>query len=270
MAGSAINALDDEERDQLREPDDQEEQFGTRSVSERLAQAWHHGFVTMLRDLAPWLLIGLVLAAGIGAALPAGWIAENIGTGFWPKIAMLFVGVPLYICATASTPFAWALVAAGLSPGAAIVLLLAGPATNVATMTWVIKDLGVKSLVVYVVTISLIALGAGVLFDAFFANTVTIAPAAESQVHGGGVWGLAQSMSAGAFAAALAWAVVTRYAPRGADSGAGGSCCSSDPGDTSASCCGSGPSDVQLTIGSCCGSAAPEPPSGSCFGNDHA
>ncbi|MEM9372212.1 MAG: permease, partial [Planctomycetota bacterium] len=102
VAGSAINALDDEEHDQLPEPDDQEEQFGTRSVSERLAEAWHHGFVTMLRDLAPWLLIGLTLAALISAALPAGWVAEHVGTGLWPKIAMLFVGVPLYICATAS------------------------------------------------------------------------------------------------------------------------------------------------------------------------
>ncbi len=269
VAGSAINALDQEEGDPGSAVGHEEEQDGSCSLRERLGLAWEHGFVTMLRDLAPWLAIGLILAALISAALPSGWIGEHVGTGLWPKVAMLFVGVPLYICATASTPFAWALVAAGLSPGAAIVLLLAGPATNVATMSWVIKDLGVRSLAVYVVTISLIALGAGVLFDAFFAGMVTVAPSGGEHAHGGGAWGLAQAMGAGAISAGLVWALCSRYWPSRADR-AGGACCAGGQNSQAASCCGSGQSDAELTIGGCCGSGAQKPASGACCGNDPA
>lgn len=274
VAGSAINALDEEDGDQGSAISHQGGEGEPKSVKEKLGDAWHHGFVTMLRDLAPWLVIGLILAAVISAALPSGWIAENVGTGLWPKVAMLFVGVPLYICATSSTPLAWSLVAAGLSPGAAIVLLLAGPATNVATMSWVIKDLGVRSLVVYVVTISLIALGAGILFDAFFAEHVAIASRGTEHAHGGGAWGLVQAMGAGAISAGLLWALVTRYWPTKPGQTAGGSCCATEPGTPAASCCGTGQSDVQLTIKSCCDSDAADPSpglsSGSCCGNDRA
>ena len=122
----------------------------------------------MLVDLAIWLSIGLVMAAIIGAAVPPGWFEEHIGSGIITKLVMLMVGIPLYICATSSTPLAFSLVVAGLSPGAALVLLLSGPATNVATMSWLLKDLGVKALVIYLATIAVIALGAGIIFDQFF------------------------------------------------------------------------------------------------------
>ncbi|RMH24943.1 MAG: hypothetical protein D6692_12025 [Planctomycetota bacterium] len=223
-----------------------------------MGDAWHHGFVTMLVDLAPWLALGLVLAAAVGAAVPAGWIAENVGTGLWPKVAMLFVGIPLYICATSSTPLAWSLVAAGLSPGAAIVLLLSGPATNMATMGWVIKDLGVKALVVYLLAIAAVSLGAGVVFDAYFADMVRIAPAAGAHEHGGSIWGLVQMMGAGAFSAGLVWALWVRVRPAKqakaccASAPASGSCCAGEP--KKASCCSSGAkADVPLPLGGCCG-----------------
>ncbi len=262
IAGVAINvvegAVEGEEGDQPSAIRDQQEEEGEqKSVGEKLGVAWHHGFVTMLVDLAPWLAVGLVLAAAIGAAVPAGWIAEHVGTGLWPKVAMLFVGIPLYICATSSTPLAWSLVAAGLSPGAAIVLLLSGPATNVATMSWVIKDLGVKALVVYLLAIAAVSLGAGVLFDAYFAGMVTIAPAAGAHEHAGSAWGLVQMMGAGAFSAGLVWALWVRVRPaRGAASccasDAAGSCCAAEP--KQASCCSSGAkADVPLALGGCCG-----------------
>lgn len=249
IAGVAINAVEGEERDQPSAIRDQQEEEGeAKSVGERLGEAWHHGFVTMLVDLAPWLAVGLVLAAAIGAAVPAGWIAENVGTGLWPKVAMLFVGIPLYICATSSTPLAWSLVAAGLSPGAAIVLLLSGPATNVATMSWVIKDLGVKSLVVYLLAIAAVSLGAGVVFDAYFADMVTIAPAAGAHEHAGSLWGLVQMMGAGAFSAGLVWALWVRVRPAKEAK----ACCASEP--KQASCCSSwAKADVPLALGGCCG-----------------
>jgi len=131
-------------------------------------EAFRHGFGIMLVDLAIWLSIGLIMAAVIGAAVPPGWFEEHIGSGIITKLVMLLVGIPLYICATSSTPLAFSLVVAGLSPGAALVLLLSGPATNVATMSWLIKDLGIKALVIYLAVIAGVALAAGMIFDQFF------------------------------------------------------------------------------------------------------
>ena len=201
-----------------------------------------HGFGTMLIDLAVWLTIGLLLAALIGALGPEEWIAEHVGTGILPKLIMLLVGIPLYICATSSTPLAWSLVAAGLSPGAALVMLLSGPATNVATMSWLIKDLGMRALVIYLGVIAAVALAAGIIFDAFFTRFVHIASAAEMHNHAGSFG--PKEIAAILFVLLMAWALgmkareymnkkgwgTTSPAP------AGGSCCSSKPTGSSCGC----------------------------------
>lgn len=143
-----------------------------------------YGFGVMLVDLVVWLAVGLLMAAAIGAIVPDGWIEEHVGQGIVPMLVMLVVGIPLYICATSSTPLAFGLVAAGLSPGAALVLLLSGPATNVATMSWLLKDLGTKALGIYLAVIALVALGSGMLFDLFFQRFVTLADLAHDHEHG--------------------------------------------------------------------------------------
>ncbi|MDF1809210.1 MAG: SO_0444 family Cu/Zn efflux transporter [Phycisphaerales bacterium] len=145
------------------------------TLGEKFKIGFKHGFGTMLIDLAGWLTFGLILAAFIAAVVPQDWIGTHLGTGILPKLIMLLVGIPLYICATSSTPLAWSLVAAGLSPGAALVMLLSGPATNVATMSWLIKDLGIRALIIYLTTIAGVAMVAGILFDAFFTRFVHIA-----------------------------------------------------------------------------------------------
>ena len=204
--------------------------------------AFKHGFGTMLIDLAGWLTIGILLAAVIGAFVPESFFTEYAGDGITAKLVMLVVGIPLYICATSSTPLAWSLVAAGLSPGAALVLLLSGPATNAATMSWLIKDLGVRALVIYLSVIAAIALGAGILFDAAFAQFVQVATAAELHEHASG-FGIKQ-IAAIAFIVLLAWALGMKM--RGymnkkgwgttAPAASGGSCCSKNPTESSCAC----------------------------------
>ncbi|MFG0299326.1 MAG: SO_0444 family Cu/Zn efflux transporter [Phycisphaerales bacterium JB047] len=199
-----------------------------------------HGFGTMLIDLAVWLTIGLLLAAFIGALVPQDWIAEHVGTGIMPKLVMLLVGIPLYICATSSTPLAWTLVAAGLSPGAALVMLLSGPATNVATMSWLIKDLGMRALVIYLGVIAAVALTAGIVFDALFTRFVHIASAAEMHNHAS----MLQKSAAVVFILLMAWALGMRMRQYMNDKGwgttgpapVGGSCCSSNPSQSSCGC----------------------------------
>lgn len=205
-------------------------------IGGRVVVAIKHGFGTMLIDLALWLTIGLVLAAAIGALVPEEWLTEHAGSGIVPKLVMLVVGVPLYICATSSTPLAWKLVAAGLSPGAALVMLLSGPATNVATMSWLIKDLGVRALVIYLGVIASVALGAGVLFDAVFYGMIEIAQVEHSHDHGGvGAWGMVKQISAIIMIILLSWAMGMKARgaldKRGIGRGSsGGGCCGSKSG----------------------------------------
>lgn len=217
----------------------------TPPLADRLRSALSHGFGTMLRDLAPWLAVGILMAALVGTLVPPGWIAENVGTGLWPKVAMLFVGVPLYICATSSTPLAWSLVMAGLSPGAAIVLLLTGPATNLATMSWVIKDLGVKALAIYLGVIAAVALAAGTLFDLYLADFMVLADRAATHAHPGGLWAWTKALGAAAFVTLLVPALVARVWPARPKS-----CCATPP--SAPSCCATPKPDIALPTTSCC------------------
>lgn len=179
-----------------------------RSWPERIRAGLRHGFVTMPLDLAVWLTVGFVLAALVTALVPENWLANNIGTGLAPMFVMLLVGIPLYICATSSTPLAFTLVLAGLSPGAALVLLLAGPATNVATITWALKDLGARATFIYLAVISVVAVAAGWTFDAFLAGFVTLAEPGGMAEHARAGWLFAAGGVV--FAMLLSWSLTMK------------------------------------------------------------
>lgn len=244
VAGLAINAIEREDAPTPETPGPIQAEQPPAALGEKLRIARRHGFGTMLRDLAPWLTWGILVAALVGALVPPGWIAEHVGTGLWPKLLMLVIGIPVYICATSSTPLAYSLVMAGLSPGAAIVLLLVGPAVNVATMSWVIKDLGVRALVVYIAVIGAVALGAGTLFDVLLAHTMVLADGVGSS-SAGGPWAWAKAVGAAALVTLLAHALVTRYWP-----GRPAACCAAKP--AAPSCCASKPVQISLPTASCC------------------
>jgi uncharacterized protein len=130
-----------------------------------LRRAAGYAYGPLMADLTPWLLIGFALSALITAAVPDSFFGEVLPSG-WPAMgAMLLLGVPMYVCATASTPIAAALMAKGLEPGAALVFLLAGPATNVATIAVLRGLLGGRTLVVYLASIAGFALLAGWIID---------------------------------------------------------------------------------------------------------
>ncbi|MEQ8955611.1 MAG: SO_0444 family Cu/Zn efflux transporter, partial [Gammaproteobacteria bacterium] len=100
---------------------------------EKLINAVKYGYGRMISDTAKWLVIGLVAAAFITALVPQSFFLQW-GDGVVAMLIMVIVGLPMYICATASTPVAASLLFAGISPGAALVFMLTGPATNIATM----------------------------------------------------------------------------------------------------------------------------------------
>jgi uncharacterized membrane protein YraQ (UPF0718 family) len=131
----------------------------------RLVRALKYGFVTLPRDIGKPLLVGLVIASIISAAVPDGFFAEKLGTGFFAMVVMMIVGIPMYVCATASVPIAAALILKGLTPGAGIVFLMTGPATNAASLVTIWKALGGRSAVTYLLTVAGCALLSGIVLD---------------------------------------------------------------------------------------------------------
>ncbi len=119
--------------------------------------------------LAGWFLLGVILAALIAALVPAEVMTRYLGGGVGSMLIMLGVGVPLYICASASTPIAAALILKGVSPGAALVFLLAGPATNVTSLTVLVGVLGKRGAALYLAGIALGAVLCGLMVDQVYA-----------------------------------------------------------------------------------------------------
>lgn len=138
------------------------------SLLQRLRTGFSFSFNNLLADIGVLLLTGFLIAGIISYFVPAGYIEKNLGAGLVPMLIMLAVGIPVYVCATGSTPIVAALALKGLSPGAALIFLLAGPATNAATITVIANMLGKRIAVAYVATIALVALGLGFLVNTIY------------------------------------------------------------------------------------------------------
>jgi copper chaperone CopZ len=128
-----------------------------------LVRAADYAFIELLQDIAKWLVLGFLVAALISVVLPDDFFSSFKGLGLLEILVVLAASVPIYICATGSIPIAAVLLIKGVSPGAALVFLMAGPATNVATMTVLGKTMGRKSLTIYLATIIIGAIVFGML-----------------------------------------------------------------------------------------------------------
>ncbi len=131
----------------------------------KVVRGLKYGFVTLPRDIGKAMLIGLIVAAFISALVPANFFADKLGTGIFAMVVMMFLGIPIYVCATASVPVAAALIMKGLTPGAALVFLMTGPATNAASFVTIWKVLGRSTAVIYITAVAGCALASGILLD---------------------------------------------------------------------------------------------------------
>ncbi len=123
-----------------------------------------YAFTDLLDDLALWLLVGIVAAGVVVTLVPPDMLVEW-GSGLGAMLLILLVSVPMYVCATASTPLALAMLFAGVSPGTVLVFLLAGPASNVASLVLVRKELGSRALVAYLLGICGVSILLGLILD---------------------------------------------------------------------------------------------------------
>ena len=136
----------------------------------RFLSAISYAASELLDDIAVWMAVGIVIAGVMLTFIPPDWLAQW-GQGLFAMLVMLVVGIPMYICAVASTPIAAGMILAGVSPGVALVFLLVGPATNIAGLALVSKELGIKVTAVYLAGISVISVAMGLLLEYLLQST---------------------------------------------------------------------------------------------------
>ncbi|MHC4780386.1 MAG: SO_0444 family Cu/Zn efflux transporter [Planctomycetota bacterium] len=143
--------------------------------------AVRYAFITLVDDIGPALLLGLLVCGAISALIPDGAFAGLLRGGILAMIVMLVAGIPVYVCATASVPIAAALLTKGVSPGAVLVFLMTGPATNAAALAALWKMMGRRSALIYLSTVAVAAMASGLVLDLVLAE-----PAVASVGEGAG------------------------------------------------------------------------------------
>jgi len=158
------------------------------SHARKIQRVLKYAYIEFLGDIAVWLLVGLVLSGVVGTFLRPEWVLsvrKTLGPGGRPAemVVMLLAGIPIYVCATAATPIAASLLLAGVSPGAVLVFLLAGPATNVASLTLVARYMGRVTTAIYLASIVLVSVAMGFVLN-WISDLFEIHFAAKSIGHG--------------------------------------------------------------------------------------
>lgn len=142
-----------------------------------------YAFTDLLGGILFWLCIGLLFSAAVATWLPSDFLARW-GSGLPAMLVMIAVSIPMYVCATASTPIAAGLLLAGISPGTVLVFLLAGPASNIGSMGIIRKELGQRALFAYLAGVTITAIASGLLLDWFLeVNEISIRSELAASEH---------------------------------------------------------------------------------------
>lgn len=137
----------------------------------RIVNTIRYAYVETVGGIAVHFLIGLIIAALITMFLPADLIVKaNLNSGILAMLLMIAIGLPMYICSTASIPIAVSFILKGISPGAAFVFLFMGPFTNAASLSILASKLGKKIVALYVSVTAALAILFGLLLDFLINN----------------------------------------------------------------------------------------------------
>lgn len=167
FSGQLINRFDPDLSIQTQKPAPKQTVQKDLTFGQKIASALHYGMIDMVADIGKWLIIGLIIAGFITTFVPNEWFSVFQGNTLLSMLAVMILGIPMYLCATGSIPIAVALMLKGLSPGAALVLLIVGPASNVASILVIRSVLGHRSMVIYLLSIVIGAVTAGLCIDHF-------------------------------------------------------------------------------------------------------
>ncbi len=172
------------------------------------ARVLHNGFIVLPRSVGGALLVGALVSALVMALVPENYIAEKISSPLAQIVLTLAFGIPVYICSTAAVPFALGLLAAGLSPGAAMAFLIGGPGVSASTLLAVWRLMGLRTMFIYVAVLAACAIGFGLLVQAILPPGWMPAGMQLVAAHAHGGTGRAWNIHAQAFLllAVVAWA----------------------------------------------------------------
>ncbi|MDI4234727.1 SO_0444 family Cu/Zn efflux transporter [Bradyrhizobium sp. Arg237L] len=154
--------------DHVQETNSPPDRGAGRTIFDTTRRIIRYGFVELLDDVSWWLALGIVLSGVVAFAIPAQLFEGVWGSGIASMVLMLLLSIPLYTCASCSTPMAAALALKGLSPGAVLVFLLAGPATNIGSLVVLLKILGRYAVAPYLVAVAIMTLAAGFALNAIY------------------------------------------------------------------------------------------------------
>lgn len=175
---------------------------------ERLISGMRFAFGDLYREIIVWFFVGIVIAGAIGVFVSPLLIETWLGNPLVAMLVMLVVATPLYVCATASTPIAAALVLKGLNPGAALVFLLVGPATNMAALSVITRVLGKRTMAIYLLGIMVCSFVLGFAVDIVYSWVdLTVGWQLGEEEAGGSVLGV---LSALLLLALLLWSYLSR------------------------------------------------------------
>ncbi|EKD81377.1 MAG: hypothetical protein ACD_39C01837G0001, partial [uncultured bacterium] len=164
IIGGMLVSFIDEDNPQQREKEQKlpDEKL---TLLQKLKAAMTYGFVTLPGEIARALIVGIIIAALISTFISSDFISQYVGNYYLTMLLMLAIGIPIYVCSTSSIPIALGFMHMGVSPGAAFVFLISGPATNAAAISVVFKILGRTSAIIYIATVMIGSLAGGLAFD---------------------------------------------------------------------------------------------------------
>lgn len=140
-------------------------EHGHKSFFGKIREAFEYAFLEMMEDIGKWLVVGLIVAGLITVFVPDSFFEVFKDNSLLSMLLVLAFAVPMYLCATGSIPIAVALMMKGLTPGAGLVLLMAGPACNMASILVINKVMGRRTLITYLASIITGAVGFGLVID---------------------------------------------------------------------------------------------------------
>jgi len=173
VGGLAVQAVTDNSKAVAEEQKDEtkcQDACCTQPHVPKIVRIVRYAFITLPEDIGRPMLAGIFIAALISAFVPKDFVVEGVETlgTFGMMLIMMVLGIPVYVCATASVPLAAIMIAKGISPGAVLVFLMTGPATNAVAFATIWKIMGGRTAIVYLLTVIICALVSGLLLDALF------------------------------------------------------------------------------------------------------
>ena len=180
-----------------------------KSFGARCIDALRYGYIDLVGSIGSWLVVGLIIAALITVYVPADFFSVIGSQPVFSMLAVLVIAIPMYVCATGSIPIALSLMMKGLSPGTALVLLMAGPAANFASFTLISREMGRKSAIIYLSSIIVGAMAFGLAIDYLMPTSwFKVADVHAACGHGGHEFGLFSSICSAVLVALLVYTFV--------------------------------------------------------------